>query len=64
MLRLVGLLGVALGIVVGALAERLEKRKGFITAGAVLALFSAAIYFLGVFAVAEPGASRFLPRFP
>jgi hypothetical protein len=62
--RLVGLLGLSLSVCVWAWAERLGRRKMLISLSAGAALLSALIYFLGVMAAADLGASRFLPRFP
>jgi hypothetical protein len=62
--RLVGLFGLAASILVWALAERLERRKVFVTLAAGAAILSALVYFLGVMAAADSGAHRFLPRFP
>jgi hypothetical protein len=64
MVRLVGLLGLAISISVWAVAERSERRKALVPLGAGAALVSALIYFLGVMAAADSGAHRFLPRFP
>ncbi len=64
MVRLVGLLGLVICISVWALAERLGHRKALVSLGAGGALISALIYVLGVMAVADSGAHRFLPRFP
>lgn len=63
-LRLIGLLELASSISAWAVAERSGRRRVpvFLSAGA--ALLSALLYFVGVMAAADSGASRFLPRFP
>jgi hypothetical protein len=63
-LRLIGLLGLGVGVCGWALAERSGRRKMLVTLSAGVALFSALIYFIGVMAAADSGASRLLPRFP
>jgi hypothetical protein len=62
--RLVGLFGLVISILVWAFAERSGRRKVFVSLAAGAALVSALIYFLGVMAAADAGAHRFLPRFP
>lgn len=63
-LRLAGLLGLGVSCVVWALAERSGSRKILFSVSAGTALLSALVYFLGVMAVSDSGAHRFLPRFP
>ena len=63
-LRLVGLVGLTISVLVLALVERSASRKILLSVSAGAALLFAAIYFLGVMAVADSGASRILPRFP
>ena len=62
--RLVGLLGLLISISAWALVERSGRRKVLVSLAAGAALISTLIYFLGVMAVADSGAHRFLPRFP
>ncbi len=64
LLRLIGLVGLSISILVWALAGRSTARKilEFVSAGA--ALFSVLLYLVAVMAAADSGASRFLPRFP
>jgi hypothetical protein len=62
--RLIGLLGLALSVVVWAIAERSGNRKTLLFASSCAAFLSALIYFLGVMADAQPGATCFLPHFP
>jgi hypothetical protein len=64
MLRVVGLVALAISIAVWALAERSRNRRMLISLSAAAALLSALIYLLGVIAASDSGASRFLPRFP
>jgi len=64
MLRLVGLVALAISIAGWALAERSEHRRMLVSLSAAAALLSALVYFLGVIAASDSGASRFLPRFP
>ncbi len=63
-LRLVGLLGLGVSVACWALAERFGRRGMPISLSAGVALLSALVYFLGVLAAGDSGASRFLPRFP
>ena len=63
-LRLIGLLGLAISVLIWALAERSGSHKRLVACSAGAALLSALAYFLGVMAVGDSGASRFLPRFP
>jgi hypothetical protein len=63
-LRVVGLLGLAISLLAWALAERSTSRKALVPLSAGTALLFVLIYLLGVMAVADAGASRFLPRFP
>jgi hypothetical protein len=63
-MRLVGLLGLVVSICVWAAAERSGNRKVLVSLSAGAALVSALVYFLGVMASADSGASRLLPRFP
>ena len=64
-LRLIGLLGLGVGVCGWALAERSGRRqKMLVSLSAGVALLSALIYFIGVMAAADSGASRLLPRFP
>jgi hypothetical protein len=63
-LRLIGLLGLGVSICGWALAERSGRRKMLVSLSAGVALLSALIYFIGVMAAADSGASRLLPRFP
>ena len=63
-LRLVGLVALALSIAGWALAERSRRRRMLVSLSAAAALLAALIYFLGVMAASDSGASRFLPRFP
>ena len=62
--RLVGLFGLFISLLVWALAERSRRPRVLASLGAGAALLSALIYFLGVMAAADSGAHRFLPRFP
>jgi hypothetical protein len=62
--RLMGLLGLAISFLVWALAERSGRRHMLVSLSAGTALVSAMLYFIGVMAVDDSGASRFLPRFP
>jgi hypothetical protein len=64
MLRLVGLVALAISIAAWALAERSRHRRTFVSLSAAAALLSALIYFLGVMAASDSGASCFIPRFP
>jgi len=64
MFRLVGLIALAISSVVWALAERSGHRRTLVSLSAAAALLSARIYFLGVIAASDSGASRLLPRFP
>lgn len=63
-IRLIGLLGLGISVLAWALAERSGRRQIFVSITAGAALVSALIYFIGVIAVDDSGASRFLPRFP
>ena len=63
-LRLIGLMGLGVSICGWALAERSSRRRMLASLSAGVALFSALIYFIGVMAAADSGASRLLPRFP
>ncbi len=62
--RLIGLLGLGISIFVWALAERSGRRKMLVSLSAGAALLSGVLYFVGVIAVDDSGASRLLPRFP
>ncbi len=62
--RLVGLLGLALSMCIWGWAERSGRRQTLVAVSAGAALFSALIYFVGVMATTDSGASRFLPRVP
>jgi len=64
MLRLLGLVALAISIAVWALAERSGHHRMLISLSAAAALLSALIYLLGVTAASDSGASRFLPHFP
>ena len=64
MIRLIALLGLGLSIFAWALAERLGRRHMLVSLSAGAALLSALLYFVGVMAAGDSGASRFLPRFP
>jgi hypothetical protein len=63
-LRLVGLFGLVVSLLVWAIAELSGHRKLLVYLGAGAALISTLVYFLGVMAAADSGAHRFLPRFP
>ena len=63
-LRLIGLFGLAISVLVWALAERSGHRKTLVSLGTGAALLSALMYLIGVLATADSGAYRFLPRFP
>lgn len=62
--RLIGLLGLAISVSVWALAERSGRRQVLVSLSAGGALISALIYFVAAMAADDSGASRFLPRFP
>ncbi len=64
LVRLIGLLGLAISVSAWALAERSGRRHVLVSFSAAAALLSALLYFLGVMAAGDSGASRFLPRFP
>jgi len=64
MVRLIGLLGLGISVSVWALAERSGRGKMLVCLSAGAALLSALLFFVGVMAVSDSGASRFLPRFP
>ncbi len=64
MLRLIGLAGFAFSVCLLALVERSSRGKLMVFLGACAGLLFALIYYLGVMAASESGASRFLPRFP
>jgi hypothetical protein len=63
-IRLIGLLGLSISVSAWALAERSGRRQILVSLSAGAALVSALLYFVGVIAVDDSGASRFLPRFP
>ena len=63
-LRLVGLVGLGISFTVWALAERSGRRQMLVSLSAGAALLSGLIYFIGVMASSDSGASRLLPRFP
>ncbi len=62
--RLIGLSGLAISVSAWAVAERLGRRGLPVSLSAGAALLSGLLYFVGVMAAADSGASRFLPRFP
>lgn len=62
--RLIGLLGLAISVSAWAFAERSARRQLLVSLSAGGALISALIYFVGAMAADDSGASRFLPRFP
>ncbi len=64
LLRLIGLVGLSISILVWALAERSTARKVLESVSAGAALLSVLVYLVAVMAAADSGASRFLPRFP
>jgi hypothetical protein len=64
-LRLIGLASLGISIACWALAERSRtSRPVLVLLSAGAALLSALIYFVGVMAASDSGASRLLPRFP
>jgi Na+/proline symporter len=64
LLRLLGLIGLAISITAWALAERSVVRNRLTALSAGAALVSAIVYLIGVLAAANSGAGRFLPHFP
>ncbi len=64
MMKLVGLVGLALSLCTLAFAELSGGRKRLVPVCAGAALLLALIYFLGVLATADSGLNRFVPRFP
>ena len=62
--RLIGLVGLVVSLACWAWAERSSSRKALIWLSAALAIVFGLIYFLGVFADADSGGRRLLPRFP
>jgi len=62
--RFIGLVTLGISVFVWAFAERSGHRRMLVSLSAGAALLSALLYFIGVMAASNSGASRFLPRFP
>jgi len=62
--RLIGLVALAISFAVWAFAERSGRRPLLVFLSAGAGLLAALLYFVGVMAASDSGASRFLPRFP
>ncbi len=64
LVRLIGLLGLGLSLLLWVFAERSGRRQMLVSLSAGAALLSGLVYLVGVMAVDSSGASRLLPRFP
>ena len=63
-IRLIGVLGLAACILLMCFTERDDSRRTLRLFGRAAALTFSLVYFIGVFASAESGAKRLIPRFP
>lgn len=63
-IRLVGVAGFAASLLLLFFTERVASRRALASLSKAAALVFALVYFFGVMAAADSGASRVLPRFP